>query len=149
MHGLAIPGGKPVGQMLTEKLEPLCMGLFLPLYLVLVGYQTNFNELKSVVQWGVIKLVVVVCFFSKLIDVVVMSLHMSMNDALSLGLMLNIKGIMDISTLNVYALGNHTFYGALLHPENINAGDHNSRLAIDQAIVQSKDALRGAEAVYH
>ncbi|WOL18642.1 hypothetical protein Cni_G27439 [Canna indica] len=45
----------------------------------------------SVVQWGVIELVVLVCFFSKLIGTVVMYhyLHMSMNDAFSLGLMLN------------------------------------------------------------
>ncbi|WOL18644.1 hypothetical protein Cni_G27441 [Canna indica] len=105
--GLTIPGGVPVGQTLTEKLEPVCMGLLLPMYLTLAGYRTNLNELKNLMQWGVLELMVVVCFLSKLIGAVVMSryLDMSMNDALSLGLMLNIRGVVEVFIFNTLGSG--------------------------------------------
>ncbi|THU72978.1 hypothetical protein C4D60_Mb04t17920 [Musa balbisiana] len=107
MLGLAIPGGMPVGQTIKEKLEPLGGGLFLPMYMVLAGYRTRFEEVRSVKGWGVLEMVVVICYVGKLVGSVAMSryFNMSANDAISVGLMLNIKGIVEISAFNTYAWG--------------------------------------------
>ncbi|RRT53510.1 hypothetical protein B296_00049032 [Ensete ventricosum] len=107
MLGLAIPGGMPVGQTIKEKLEPLGGALFLPMYMVLAGYRTRFDEVRSVKAWGLLEMVVVVCYVGKLVGSVAMSRYfdMSANDAISVGLMLNIKGIVEISAFNTYAWG--------------------------------------------
>ncbi|URD95916.1 Sodium/hydrogen exchanger family [Musa troglodytarum] len=107
MLGLAIPGGMPVGQTIKEKLEPLGGELFLPMYIVLAGYRTRFEEVRNMKAWGVLEMVVVICYVGKLVGSVAMSRYfdMSANDAISVGLMLNIKGIVEISAFNTYTWG--------------------------------------------
>ncbi|XP_042409620.1 cation/H(+) antiporter 15-like [Zingiber officinale] len=96
--GLAVPGGMPVGATLTERLQPLCAGLLLPLYLFIVGYRTDVGGLDRLWLCWVILLVVVLCYAGKLAGVVAASRHfnkMPMSDAISLGLMLNVKGFVE------------------------------------------------------
>lgn len=96
--GLTVPGGMPVGVTFTERLQPLCAGLLLPLYLFIVGYRTDMGALDRVRLCWVILLVVVLCYAGKLAGVVAASRHfnkMPMSDAISLGLMLNVKGFVE------------------------------------------------------
>lgn len=105
--GLAIPGGMPFGHTLTQRLEPVCMGLFLPIFNVLAGYRTDFYDLKSVSSWGFIEMVVVFCFIGKLVGAAAASRYFGMStvDAISVGLMLNVKGIIEVASFNTYAWG--------------------------------------------
>lgn len=103
--GLAVPGGMPVGVTLTERLQPLCAGLLLPLYLFIVGYRTDLGALNRLWSCWVILLVVVLCYAGKLAGVVAASRHfnkMPMSDAISLGLMLNVKGFVQAFNFFVF-----------------------------------------------
>ncbi|PKA63169.1 Cation/H(+) antiporter 15 [Apostasia shenzhenica] len=102
MLGLAFPGGMPMGVTLTERLDSFLSGLFLPLYLVLAGYRTDFTDLGSWPTWGTLELVVILCFVGKLVGTIAAALYFKMpfKDALIVGLMVNIKGIIEVSFLN-------------------------------------------------
>ncbi|XP_072966645.1 cation/H(+) antiporter 15-like isoform X2 [Typha angustifolia] len=102
MLGLALPGGMPLGVTMTERLDSFFTAMYLPVYVVLAGYRTDFKELKSFSGWGVLELVVVLCCVGKMVGSVAGSLYveMPMRDAISLGLILNIKGIIEIAFIS-------------------------------------------------
>ncbi|XP_072995519.1 cation/H(+) antiporter 15-like [Typha latifolia] len=102
MLGLALPGGMPLGVTMTERLDSFFTAMYLPVYVVLAGYRTDFKELKSFSGWGVLELVVVLCCIGKMVGSVAGSLYveMPMRDAISLGLILNIKGIIEIAFIS-------------------------------------------------
>ncbi|KAJ0983838.1 hypothetical protein J5N97_002194 [Dioscorea zingiberensis] len=100
--GLALPGGMPLGVTLKEKLDTLMSGLFLPIYLVLAGYRTDFSKLTDLKEWGFVELIVIVTFLGKIVGSMAAPLYYKMpwRDALSLGLMMNLKGIIEVQFLN-------------------------------------------------
>ncbi|KAG0490537.1 hypothetical protein HPP92_007400 [Vanilla planifolia] len=103
MLGLALPGGMPIGATLTERLESFLFGIFLPIYLALAGYRTDITDLGNLKTWGSLELLVMICFFGKLTGSILAARHFKipLKDAFILGLMTNIKGIVEVSYLNV------------------------------------------------
>ena len=107
MLGLVLPGGMPLGVTLTERLESFLSGMFLPIYLVLAGYRTDIATMHDFEAIGYIELIVFTCFVGKLIGTAGAALYfnMSMRDAVTLGLMFNIKGIIEVSFFNNWGVG--------------------------------------------
>ncbi|KAJ4779952.1 Cation/H(+) antiporter 15 [Rhynchospora pubera] len=102
MLGLALPGGMPLGRTLTEHLDSFFTSIFLPVYVVLAGYRTDFKELNRASRWTLLELITFVCFVGKLIGSLAAGVFykLSVRDAFCLGLMLNIKGVIEISFIN-------------------------------------------------
>ncbi|XP_008799868.1 cation/H(+) antiporter 15 [Phoenix dactylifera] len=100
--GLALPGGMPVGATMTERVDSSFLALFLPSFMVLAGFRTDFSELNSLKASGMLELVVILCYVGKLMGSVAASLYLKMplRDAITVGLMSNIKGIIEISLIN-------------------------------------------------
>lgn len=100
--GLAITGGMPIGVTLSERLDSFLTGLFLPLYLALAGLRTDFTDLGVWATWGTLELIVMACFAGKLVGSALAALYfkMPLKDAFILGLMANIKGIIEVSFIN-------------------------------------------------
>ncbi|KAG1338085.1 cation/H(+) antiporter 15 [Cocos nucifera] len=101
MLGLVLPGGMPVGVTMTERVDSF-LALFLPSYIALAGFRTDFSMLNSLEAWGTLELVVILCFVGKLVGCIAASLYLKMplRDAITVGLMTNIKGIIEISVIN-------------------------------------------------
>ncbi|XP_010923013.1 cation/H(+) antiporter 15 [Elaeis guineensis] len=102
MLGLVLPGGMPVGVTMMERVDSSFLALFLPSYLALAGFRTDLSMLHSLDEWGALELVVILCYVGKLVGSVAASLYLKMplRDAITVGLMANIKGIIEISFIN-------------------------------------------------
>ncbi|XP_062181969.1 cation/H(+) antiporter 15-like [Phragmites australis] len=105
MLGLALPGGMPIGATMTERLDSFFIALFLPVYMALSGYRTDFAELignKATENWCALELFVGLCVAGKLVGCVAAGLFFAMpfREATVLALMLNIRGIVEVAAIN-------------------------------------------------
>ncbi|KAI3966266.1 hypothetical protein MKX01_027434 [Papaver californicum] len=102
--GLAIPDGPPLGSALVDKLRIVTV-LFMPLHMGIVGYKTDINKVivNVPVLWRVL-LVILGCILGKIAGLFIPAvlLGVSPRDSLLLGLIMNIKGIVEVSTLNTW-----------------------------------------------
>lgn len=97
VFGLAVPDGPPLGSALVDKLDSYVSSILLPSYFVFSGSQINLSNVnvKTIV---VVLLMVLSSFLGKLVGAMLPSLYCKMPtvDALSLGLIMNTQGIVDI-----------------------------------------------------
>jgi Kef-type K+ transport system membrane component KefB len=103
MLGLALPGGMPIGATMTERLDSFFIALFLPVYMALSGYRTDFSKAEEASErWCALELFVVLCVSGKLVGCVAAGLFFAMpfRDAAVLALMLNIRGIVEVAAIN-------------------------------------------------
>ncbi|KAF6161176.1 hypothetical protein GIB67_007817 [Kingdonia uniflora] len=113
LMGVVIPDGPPLGAALEERLESCISGIFLPIFFTVCGLKTNLftigGELKNV--W-IIESIVLICFLAKIIATILPSLHckMPLRDALSLALIMNSKGIIELAIYSEM-LGNNFMNG--------------------------------------
>ncbi|KAJ6720637.1 CATION/H(+) ANTIPORTER 15-LIKE [Salix viminalis] len=103
IFGLVLPNGPPFGAALVSKLSTLVCGLLYPAYLAVTGLQTNIFEVdfQSAIIVGII---VVFGIIVKMGAVMLPALHsqVPVRDALVLGMILNIKGIVEINVYNFW-----------------------------------------------
>lgn len=99
--GLAIPDGPPLGAALVDKLDCFVSVTLVPTVFIICGLRTNVYAIKELKNVGVIHLVIFVAFFGKIVAVLLPLLfcRMPFRDALSLGLLMNSKGIVELTIL--------------------------------------------------
>lgn len=95
--GIVVPDGPPLGSALTERLDPLVSGVFLPMYFLYSGAQFNFFLIDSR-SFAVVQLVALFSFCGKVIGTMLPSIYwkMSVSDAFSLGLLMSAQGITQV-----------------------------------------------------
>ncbi|XP_062147774.1 cation/H(+) antiporter 15 [Alnus glutinosa] len=102
IFGLVVPNG-PLGITLIEKLEDFVSGLLLPLFFAISGLKTNISAIKDSSTWGILMIVIVLACAGKIAGTVVVSIFydMSLREGITLGLLMNTKGLVEMIVLNV------------------------------------------------
>ncbi|KAL7122893.1 hypothetical protein ACP275_01G072300 [Erythranthe tilingii] len=101
--GVLVPKEGPFSGALVEKVEDLVSGLFLPLYFVSSGLKTNVATIQGAQSWGLLALVIFTACFGKIVGTVVVSLlcKIPLKEALTLGFLMNTKGLVELIVLNI------------------------------------------------
>ncbi|KAF5738428.1 cation/H(+) antiporter 15-like [Tripterygium wilfordii] len=105
--GMIVPDGPPLGTSLTMKIDTFVSGLLYPTYLAVSGLNTNVFLIKFESVW-IVGSIIVFSFFVKLGSAMVPATffcNLPAREALTLGLILNARGIIDIMTFNVLKQG--------------------------------------------
>ncbi|GER40847.1 Cation/H(+) antiporter 15 [Striga asiatica] len=102
VFGLIIPNG-PLGVTLIERLEDFVSGLLLPLFFAISGLKTNIGSIKGVATWVVLGIVIVLACAGKVAGTLLVSLYYKIPfyEGLTLGLLMNTKGLVEMIVLNV------------------------------------------------
>lgn len=101
--GVLVPKEGPFAGALVEKVEDLVSGLFLPLYFVSSGLKTNVATIHGAQSWGLLVLVICTACSGKIIGTVVASMlcKVPFQEALTLGFLMNTKGLVELIVLNI------------------------------------------------
>ncbi|CAI9755355.1 unnamed protein product [Fraxinus pennsylvanica] len=102
VFGLIIPNG-PIGITLIERLEDFVSGLLLPLFFAISGLKTNIATITGIGTWAILALVIVLACVGKVAGTLLVSLYYKMpfNEGVTLGLLMNTKGLVEMIVLNV------------------------------------------------
>lgn len=101
MVGLAIPDGPPLGAALVDKLDCFVSVVLIPILFAVVGLRTDVFAIQKMETLGTIQLIICIAFFGKIIGALLPLLfcRMPFRDALSLGLIMNCKGTVELALL--------------------------------------------------
>ncbi|KAF2303743.1 hypothetical protein GH714_022006 [Hevea brasiliensis] len=102
VFGLVIPNG-PLGVILIEKLEDFVSGLLLPLFFAMSGLKTNVGAIQGATTWGLLALVIFLGTAGKIAGTIFVTMfyQMPIREGLTLGLLMNTKGLIEMIILNV------------------------------------------------
>ncbi|KAI8530084.1 hypothetical protein RHMOL_Rhmol11G0027800 [Rhododendron molle] len=102
VFGLVIPNG-PLGVTLIEKLEDFVSGLLLPLFFAMSGLKTNILAITGAMTWISLIIVIVLACAGKVAGTLLVALYYQMPfyEGVTLGLLLNTKGLVEMIVLNV------------------------------------------------
>ncbi|CAH9137436.1 unnamed protein product [Cuscuta epithymum] len=102
VFGLVIPNGS-LGVTLIERLEDFVSGLLLPLFFASSGLKTEIGAIKGVGTWSILGVVIVLACVGKVAGTLLVALYykMAFNEGLTLGLLMNAKGLIEMIVLNV------------------------------------------------
>ncbi|WOH14508.1 hypothetical protein DCAR_0934027 [Daucus carota subsp. sativus] len=102
VFGLVIPNG-PLGATLIEKLEDFVSGLLLPLFFAISGLKTEISAINGVGTWALLVFVIVLACAGKIAGTLIVALYYNMpfHDGVTLGLLMNSKGLVEMIVLNV------------------------------------------------
>ncbi|KAL7111381.1 hypothetical protein ACP275_05G083300 [Erythranthe tilingii] len=102
IFGLVIPSG-PIGVTLIERLEDFVTGLLLPLFFAISGLKTDLTLINGVGTWAILGLVIVLACAGKVTGTLLVSLYyrIPFYEGLTLGLLMNAKGLVEMIVLNV------------------------------------------------
>ncbi|CAH8313783.1 unnamed protein product [Eruca vesicaria subsp. sativa] len=103
VFGLTIPKDGEFGQRLIERIEDFVSGLLLPLYFATSGLKTDVAKINGAVSWGMLGLVVVTACVGKIVGtfVVAVMVKVPAREALTLGFLMNTKGLVELIVLNI------------------------------------------------
>jgi Kef-type K+ transport system membrane component KefB len=108
LAGVIMPHNLTFKKIITDKIEDVSLVLLLPLFFVFTGLRTEIGLLNTGEHWLVFLVVVVVAVVSKF-GAVGLSGRLagqSLKESLSLGVLMNTRGLMAIVVLNIgYELG--------------------------------------------
>ncbi|OMO70264.1 Cation/H+ exchanger [Corchorus olitorius] len=101
--GILVPKDGPFAGVLIEKIEDLVSGLFLPLFFASSGLKTNVATIKGGQSWGLLVLVIFNACFGKIVGIVSVSMifKVPFREALTLGFLMNTKGLVELIVLNI------------------------------------------------
>lgn len=101
--GVLVPKEGPFAGALVEKVEDLVSGLFLPLYFVSSGLKTDVATIHGAQSWGLLVLVIFTACSGKILGTVVASMlcKVPFQEALTLGFLMNTKGLVELIVLNI------------------------------------------------
>ncbi len=108
LAGAIMPQHIQFKRVFTEKIEDVAMVLLLPLFFVTTGLRTEIGSLNTPQLWIVCAIIITVAMVGKMGAVSLISryLGMSWKNSLSLGALMNAKGLMELVVLNIaYDLG--------------------------------------------
>ena len=108
LAGVIIPQNLNIKKKLIEKIEDVSIILLLPLFFVLTGLRTQIGLLNDGKLWPICALIILVAVLGKFFgsSITARSLGISWKDSLSLGALMNTRGLMELIVLNIgYDLG--------------------------------------------
>lgn len=102
VFGLVIPNG-PLGVTLIEKLEDFVSGLLLPLFFAMSGLKTNILAITGAMTWISLIIVIFLACAGKVAGTLLVALYYQMPfyEGVTLGLLMNTKGLVEMIVLNV------------------------------------------------
>ncbi|KAI3893621.1 hypothetical protein MKX03_024138 [Papaver bracteatum] len=100
--GLAIPDGPPLGSALVHKLRIVTV-FFMPLHMGIIGYRTDIHKVHFSYLWRIL-LIIFSCILGKIIGLFLPAvlLGVSARNSFLLGLIMNFKGIVEVSILSTW-----------------------------------------------
>ncbi|EPS72280.1 hypothetical protein M569_02479, partial [Genlisea aurea] len=100
--GLAVPDGPPLGASLVETLESFVAIILLPLFFSVSGLKVDVFRIRNLKNVGALQLIIMASFLGKLLGSLLplMAYRIPFQDAFSLGLIMNTKGIVELAFLN-------------------------------------------------
>ncbi|WJX79164.1 hypothetical protein P8452_62310 [Trifolium repens] len=103
IFGLTIPRGGEFASKLTKRIEDFVSNLMLPLYFASSGLKTDVGKLQGVVEWGILLLVILTACVGKILGTFVVAVMSTMpvRESLTLGVLMNTKGLVEIIVLNI------------------------------------------------
>ncbi|KAK3017651.1 hypothetical protein RJ639_003268 [Escallonia herrerae] len=102
IYGLVIPNG-PLGITLIEKLEDFVTGILLPLFFASTGLKTKISIVVGVYNWALLILVIFLACAGKVVGTLLVALFykMPLREAVTLGFLMNTKGLIEMIVLNL------------------------------------------------
>ncbi|MCL7048988.1 hypothetical protein MKW94_029977 [Papaver nudicaule] len=116
--GLVVPAGPPLGAAIEDKLEYFVTGILVPIIVISRACPFTMNDIK-IPTFMVVLLLAFFSFFGKLFGTIIPAIYseMPLQDALILGLIMNVQGVLDIQ-IWVRAMGlkliDRELYGCLV-----------------------------------
>ncbi|GAB2230133.1 hypothetical protein Droror1_Dr00014390 [Drosera rotundifolia] len=103
VFGLVIPKDGDFARRLIERIEDFVTGLLLPLYFASSGLQTNVATIKGGKSWALLVLVIGTACVGKITGTFVVSIlcKIPAREALTLGFLMNTKGLVELIVLNI------------------------------------------------
>lgn len=103
VFGLTIPKDGPFAGMLIEKIEDFVSSLLLPLYFVSSGLKTNVATIHGSTSWGLLVLVIGTACGGKILGTFLVAIahKVPRREALTLGFLMNTKGLVELIVLNI------------------------------------------------
>jgi Kef-type K+ transport system membrane component KefB len=108
LAGVIIPQNLNIKKKLIEKIEDVSIILLLPLFFVLTGLRTQIGLLNDSNLWPICILIILVAILGKFFgsSITARFVGMSWKDSLSIGALMNTRGLMELIVLNIgYDLG--------------------------------------------
>ena len=101
--GIALGGDPRLRDAIVERLQPIVLTLFLPIFFTFTGLRTDAGALHGSWAWALCALVVVVAVAGKVAGcaLAAMTQKLSRSDALSIGVLMNTRGLMELVVINV------------------------------------------------
>ncbi|XP_059667801.1 cation/H(+) antiporter 20 [Cornus florida] len=102
VFGLTIPKGE-FAERLIERIEDFVSGLLLPLYFASSGLKTDVAKISGGKAWGLLALVITTACAGKITGTfaVAMICKIPAREALTLGVLMNTKGLVELIVLNI------------------------------------------------
>lgn len=108
LAGTIMPQAARIKKLLTEKVEDISVIVFLPIFFAVTGLRTQIGLLNDGNLWMICALVIAVAVIGKFVGSAVPArlVGQSWKDALSIGALMNTRGLMELVVLNIgYDLG--------------------------------------------
>ena len=103
MTGAIMPDISKFRNIFIEKVEDIAVILFLPLFFVFTGLNTNIGLLNDVYMWKVTGLIIAVAVVGKFFGSALAAKFVGQNwrDSLTIGALMNTRGLMELVVLNI------------------------------------------------
>lgn len=100
--GFVIPSGPPIGSTLVERLDFITSWVFMPIFFAKIGLVVNIYTIK-LMNFLYMSFIVFVGALGKLLGALMVSIYykLPMRDALSLGLILNSQGALELGMFKI------------------------------------------------
>ena len=108
MAGVVMPDNLNFKRIFTEKIEDVSLVILLPLFFVATGLRTEIGLINSTTLWMACLVITVTAILGKFGGTLIASRFsgLSWKNSLSLGVLMNAKGLMELIVLNIgYDLG--------------------------------------------
>lgn len=108
LAGVIMPSNLSFRKILTEKIEDLALVLLLPLFFVYTGLRTEIGLLNTPELWVLCAIFITVGVIGKFLGTAIPAriVGESWRDSLSLGALMNARGLMELIVLNIgYEMG--------------------------------------------
>lgn len=108
MVGVIMPEIPEFRKLLVEKVEDLALTLLFPLFFVYTGLRTDLSLLNNSYVWSYAGYLILFAFVGKFVGSAVTArfLKQSWRDSLSIGALMNTRGLMEVVVLNIgYDMG--------------------------------------------
>lgn len=102
LAGLILPNGENLARTMNDKIG-IVTGVLLPLFFALTGLRTSIHLLNSATLWFYCALIILVAVAGKLFGCAISARigGMTWHDALSVGILMNTRGLIELVVLNV------------------------------------------------